>query len=145
MYSFCIWLTVKHTVSILLWSESSTARLTHAISSKHSTLSSVTLHHLLNSQWLCHFIHKTSSSQFSAPHMQEVKPTTYIAKTSFFAFCPLTEAEVSKLLLSSHPTTCSSWSNPFTASPSYLFFTLNSTHTHLSLQAPSPMHSIRLG
>ncbi len=54
------------------------------------------------------FTNKTSSisSQFSAPHMQEFKPTTSISKTPLFAFCPLTEGEVSKLLLSSHPTTC---------------------------------------
>ncbi len=41
------------------------------------------------------------SSQFSAPHMQELKPTTSTAKTPLFTFCPLTEAEVSTLLLSS--------------------------------------------
>ncbi len=41
----------------------------------------------------------------SSPHMQELKPTTSITKTPLFAFCPLTEAEVSKRLLSSHPTT----------------------------------------
>ncbi len=44
--------------------------------------------------------------EFSAPHMQELKPTTSTAKTPLFAFCPLTEAEVSKFLLSSHPKTC---------------------------------------
>ncbi len=38
---------------------------------------------------------RSISSQFSAPHMQELKPTTSTAKTPFFAFCPLTEAEVS--------------------------------------------------
>ncbi len=54
------------------------------------------------------FTNKTSSisSQFSAPHIQELKPTTSIAKTPLIAFCPLTEVDVSKLLLSSHPTTC---------------------------------------
>ncbi len=37
----------------------STAHLAHAISSKHSPLSpSTTAHHLLNSRWLCHFLHK---------------------------------------------------------------------------------------
>ncbi len=63
------------------------------------------------------FTNKTSSisSQFSAPHMQDLKPTTSIAKTPIFAICPLTEAEVSKLLLSSHPTTC-----PLDPIPSYL-------------------------
>ncbi len=75
------------------------------------------------------FTNKTRSisSQFSAPHMQELKPTTSAAKTPLFAFCPFTEEEVSKLLLSSHPTTCP---NPLTPSPSNLSFTLTSTHTH---------------
>ncbi len=36
--------------------------------------------------------------------MQELKPTKSIAKTPLFVLCPLTEAEVSKRLLSSHPT-----------------------------------------
>ncbi len=45
-------------------------------------------------------------SQFSAPQTQELKPTTSTAKTPLFALCPLTEAEVSKLLLSSNPKTC---------------------------------------
>ncbi len=45
-------------------------------------------------------------SQFSAPQTQELKPTTSTAKTPLFAVCPLTEAEVSKLLLSSNPKTC---------------------------------------
>ncbi len=54
------------------------------------------------------FTNKTRSisSQFSAPQIQELKPTTSSAKTPVFAFCPLTGVEVSKLLLSSHPTTC---------------------------------------
>ncbi len=81
----------------------STAHLTHAISSKHSTLSSPTpTTSLIADDFATFFTNKTSSisSQFSAPHMQELKPTTSIVKT------PLTEAEVSKLLLSSHPTTC---------------------------------------
>ncbi len=54
------------------------------------------------------FTNKTRSisSQFSAPHTQELKPTTSTDKTPLFSFCPLTEAEVCKLLLSSHPTTC---------------------------------------
>ncbi len=49
---------------------------------------------------------RSISSQFSAPQTQELKPTTSTAKPPFFAFCPITEAEVSKFLLSSHPTTC---------------------------------------
>ncbi|KAL0146873.1 hypothetical protein M9458_057812, partial [Cirrhinus mrigala] len=48
----------------------------------------------------------TISSQFSAPHVQELIQTTSTANSPLFSFCPLSEAEVSKLLLSSHPTTC---------------------------------------
>ncbi len=47
---------------------------------------------------------RTISSQFSPPHTQDLQPTTSTAQTPIFSFCPLTEAEVSKLLLSSHPT-----------------------------------------
>ncbi len=47
---------------------------------------------------------KTISSQFSPPLTQDPKPTRSTAQTPIFSFCPLTEAEVSKLLLSSHPT-----------------------------------------
>ncbi len=55
--------------------------------------------------------------------MQELKPNTSIAKTPLFAFCPLTEAEVYKTSL--QPSyNMSSWSNPFTPSPSYLSFSL---------------------
>ncbi len=49
---------------------------------------------------------RTISNQFSPPHTQDLQPTTSTAQTPIFSFCPLTEAEVSKLLLSSHPTTC---------------------------------------
>ncbi len=49
---------------------------------------------------------RTISSQFSPPHTQDLQPTTPTAQTPIFSFCPLTEAEVSKLLLSSHPTKC---------------------------------------
>ncbi len=38
-------------------------------------------------------------------HRTSNQPTS-TAKTPIFSFCPLTEAEVFKLLLSSHPTTC---------------------------------------
>ncbi len=58
---------------------------------------------------------KTISSQFSPPHTQDLQPTTSTAQTPIFSFCPLTEAEVSKLLLSSHPTTC-----PLDPIPSHL-------------------------
>ncbi len=50
---------------------------------------------------------KTISSQFSPSLTQDLQPTRSTAQTPIFSFCPLTEAEVSKLLLSSHPTTCS--------------------------------------
>ncbi len=49
---------------------------------------------------------KTISSQFSPSLTQDLQPTRSTAQTPIFSFCPLTEAEVSKLLLSSHPTTC---------------------------------------
>ncbi len=58
---------------------------------------------------------KTISSQFSPPLTQDLQPTTSTAQTPIFSFCPLTEAEVSKLLLSSHPTTC-----PLDPIPSHL-------------------------
>ncbi len=64
---------------------------------------------------------RTISSQFLPPHTQDLQPTTSTAQTPIFSFCPLTEAEVSKLLLSSHPTTCPQ----------------DPTHSHL-LQAISP-------
>ncbi len=50
---------------------------------------------------------KTINSQFSPPLTHDPQPTRSTAQTPIFSFCPLTEAEVSKLLLSSHPTTCS--------------------------------------
>ncbi len=58
---------------------------------------------------------KTISSHFSPPHTQDPQPTRSTAQIPIFSFCPLTEAEVSKLLLSSHPTTC-----PLDPIPSYL-------------------------
>ncbi len=58
---------------------------------------------------------RTISSQFSPPHSQDLQPTASSAKSPIFAFCPLTEVEVSKLLLSSHPTTC-----PLDPIPSHL-------------------------
>ncbi len=48
---------------------------------------------------------KTISSQFSPPLTQDLQPTISTAQTPIFYFCPLTEVEVSKLLLSNHPTT----------------------------------------
>ncbi len=97
---------------------------------------------------------KTVSSQFSPPLTQDPQPTRSTAQTPIFSFCPLTEAEVSKLLLSSHPTTC-----PLDPIPSHLLQAISlpsllplthSTHshtlsTHLSSQASSPLHSSRLG
>ncbi|KAI2642978.1 hypothetical protein H4Q32_030860 [Labeo rohita] len=64
----------------------------------------------------------TISSQFSAPHVQEIIQTTSTANTPLFSFCPLSEAEVSKLLLSSHPTTC-----PLDPIPSHLLQAISPT------------------
>ncbi len=55
-------------------------------------------------------------------HTQELKPTTSTATTPLFSFCPLTEAEVSKLILSSHPTTC-----PLDPIPSHLLQAISPT------------------
>ncbi len=79
---------------------------------------------------------RTISSQFSIPHTQDIQPTTSTAQTPIFSFCPLTEAEVSKLILSSHPTTC-----PLDPIPSHLLqaisaHTLTSTHTHYQHISP---------
>ncbi len=101
----------------------STVHLTLAISSKHSTLSSVPSH------WLCHFLHKQTSSissQFSAPQMQELKPTTSIAKTPPLSSVPRS-IQTSLLQL---PYNMPSWSNPLTPSQIYISFTLTSTHTY---------------
>ncbi len=67
------------------------------------------------------FTNKTRSirSQFSDSHTQELKPTTSTDKTPLFSFCPLT---VSKLLLSSHPTTC-----PLDPIPSHLLQAISHT------------------
>ncbi len=65
---------------------------------------------------------KTISSQFSPPLKQDPQPTRSTAQTPIFSFCPLTEAEVSKLLLSSHPTTC-----PLDPIPSHLLQAISST------------------
>ncbi len=59
---------------------------------------------------------KTISSQFSPSLTQDLQPTRSTAQTPIFSFFPLTEVEVSKLLLSSHPTTC-----PLDPIPSHLF------------------------
>ncbi len=65
---------------------------------------------------------RTISSQFSPPHTEDLQPTTSTAQTPIFSFCPLTEAEVSKLLLSSHPTTC-----PLDPIPSHLLQAISPT------------------
>ncbi len=95
------------------------------ISSEHLILSSVPLHHVYNSWWLCNFFLQTKqtiSSQFSPPLTQDPQPTRSTAQTPIFSFCPLTEAEVSKLLLSSHPTTC-----PLDPIPSHLLQAISPT------------------
>ncbi len=57
----------------------------------------------------------SNMNQFSPPLTQDPQPTRSTAQTPIFSFCPLTEAEVSKLILSSHPTTC-----PLDPIPSHL-------------------------
>ncbi len=93
---FHLYLLKSILLSLLIFTTRSTA-LTHVIPSSGPLHHP---HHLLNSKRLCHVIHKqttTISSQFSAPHTQELKPTTSTDKTPLFSFCRLTEAEVSKL------------------------------------------------
>ncbi len=65
---------------------------------------------------------KTISSQFSPPLTQDLQPTRSTAQTPIFSYCPLTEAEVSKLLLSSHLTTC-----PLDPIPSHLLQAISPT------------------
>ncbi|CAM4572394.1 unnamed protein product [Leuciscus chuanchicus] len=69
------------------------------------------------------FTKKTTaiSSQFSAPHTQEPRPTPSTANTPLSSFSSLTEEEVS-LLLSSHPTTC-----PLDPIPSHLLQAISPT------------------
>ncbi len=82
---------------------------------------------------------RTISSQFSPPHTQDNQPTTSTAQTPIFSFCPLTEAKVSKLILSSHPTTCSLDPIPShllqaispTLLPALTHYQLISPHRHL--------------
>ncbi len=70
------------------------------------------------------------SSQFSAPHMQELKPTTSTAESPLFTFCPLTEAEVSTLLLSSTLRHALLIQSPRTFSKLSLLHSYQHTHTH---------------
>ncbi len=65
---------------------------------------------------------KTISSQFSPSLTQDIQPTRSTAQTPIFSFCSLTEVEVSKLLLSSHPTTC-----PLDPIPSHLLQAISPT------------------
>ncbi len=91
---------------------------------------------------------RSISSQVSAPHMQELKPTTSTAKTPLFAFCPFTEAEVSNF---SSPATLQHAlliKSPHTFSKQSLLHSYQQSHTsstYLSLQAPAQLHSSRLG
>ncbi len=73
---------------------------------------------------------RTIRSQFLPPHTQDLQPTTSTAQTPIFSFCPLTEAEVSKIILSSHPTTWSSRPNPLAPSPRNPSHILTSTYTY---------------
>ncbi|XDV17968.1 hypothetical protein PO909_023756 [Leuciscus waleckii] len=70
------------------------------------------------------FTNKTTaiSSQFSAPHTQEPRPTPSTANIPLSSFSSLTEEEVSTLLLSSHPTTC-----PLDPIPSHLLQAISPT------------------
>ncbi len=65
---------------------------------------------------------RTISSQFLPQQTQDLQPTTSTAQTPIFSFCLLTEAEVSKLQLSSHPTTC-----PLDPIPSHLLLAISPT------------------
>ncbi len=81
----------------------STALQTHVIASKHSILSSVpsttSTTSITANDFATFFTDRTRtiSGQFSAPHTQDLEPTTSTDKTPIFSFCPLIEAEVSKL------------------------------------------------
>ncbi len=107
----------------------STSLQTCVISSEHLILSSVTpppppTTSITADDFATFFTDKTRtiSNQFSPPHTQDLQPTTSTAQTPIFSFCPLTEAEVSKLLLSSHPTTC-----PLDPIPSHLLQAISPT------------------
>ncbi len=78
----------------------------------YKILSSTTGFNIDNNNKCVLSIKLVASSQFNT---QDLKLTTSTDKTPLFSFCPLTEAEVSKLLLSSHPTTC-----PLDPMPSHL-------------------------
>ncbi len=87
---------------------------------------------------------KTISSQFSPPLTQDLQPTRSTAQTPIFYFCPLTEAEVSKLLLSSH-------TGPLEPIPSHLLQAISSTllpalthYQHISPHRHLP-HCIQAG
>ncbi len=91
---------------------------------------------------------RTIGNQFTTPHTQDLQPTTSTAQTPIFSFCPLTEVEVSKLLLSSHPTTCPLDPIPLTFSKQSLPHSYRHSHTlstHLSAMASSPQRSSRPG
>ncbi len=79
------------------------------ISSEHLILSSVHLKEpppttsITADDFATFFTDKTKPicSQFSPSLTQDLQPTRSTAQTPIFSFCPLTEAEISKLLLSS--------------------------------------------
>ncbi len=80
------------------------------------------------------------STQFSAPLTHELTANTHPADHLLSSFSPLTESEVSNLILSSHPTYL------LQAIPSALLPSL--THiinTHISSHRHFPPHSSRLG
>ncbi len=85
---------------------------------------------------------KTISSQFSPPLTQDPQPTRSTAQTPIFSFCPLTEAEVSKLLLSSHPTTLVSSLHWLPVAARIQFKTLMLAYRTITGSAPTYFHSL---
>ncbi len=83
---------------------------------------------------------KTISSQFSVPQTQEHKPTTSTAKTPLVSFGLLTEAEESKVLHSSLPTTC-----PLDPIPSHLLQAISPTLLPALTHIINMPHCIRAG
>ncbi|KAI2666801.1 hypothetical protein H4Q32_026501 [Labeo rohita] len=99
-------LTQKHPATVFSLCEDRRGRNLRSLSPSH--LSSVVSSSL------------PSTTLFSP--LEELIQTTSTANTPLFSFCPLSEAEVFKLLLSSHPTTC-----PLDPIPSHLLQAISPT------------------
>ncbi len=125
------------------------------ISSEHLILSSVPLHHppttSITADDFASFLQTKLKQSVVSFHLHSHRTPNQLdplLKTPIFSFCPLTEAEVSKLLLSSHPTTC-----PLDPIPSHLLQAISPTllpalthsSTHLSSQASPHCILSRLG